>query len=75
MSKYHKYHKSKSAPENDIIWGATEIGRIINRTPSQVYHLLNIGALGDAARKLSHKIIIGSRRKLEQLASGPDQAA
>jgi hypothetical protein len=51
----------------DTVWGAREIGREINRTEMQVYHLLSTGALDGACRKLAHKTICGSRRALRNL--------
>jgi hypothetical protein len=41
-----------SAPA-DIIWGAAEIGRVINRTPRQTHYLLAAGAIR-SARKVSN---------------------
>jgi hypothetical protein len=56
-----------SASESDLVWGGEAIGREINRTASQVYHLLEIGALAGAAAKLGHKTIVGSKRALRKL--------
>jgi hypothetical protein len=53
--------------ESDLIWGARNIGRELNRTEHQVYHLLAIGALDGVAAKLSHKMIVASRRGLRNL--------
>jgi len=35
----------------DILWGAEEIARVINRTPRQTHHLLHRGAI-TAAKKV-----------------------
>jgi hypothetical protein len=60
--------KSETSKEDgDLVWGAAAVGEEINRTPSQVYHLLSIGALEGAAAKLGHKTIVGSRRRLRDL--------
>jgi hypothetical protein len=48
--------------DTDLVWGAEEIGRVLGRTPSQVYHLIRIGALQGAVKKLSHRVLVGSRR-------------
>ena len=54
-------------PESDLVWGGEGVGRVINRTKQQVYHLLEIGALDGAAAKIGHKTIVGSRRALQRL--------
>jgi hypothetical protein len=61
----------KEAPiaggESDLVWGGEAVGRVINRTKEQVYHLLEIGALDGAAAKIGHKTIVGSRKALSRL--------
>jgi hypothetical protein len=64
MSKYVKTDASES---DTWIWGAAAIGEVIGRTPAQVYYLHGRGLLGDAVFKLSHKILVGDRRKLRNL--------
>ena len=59
--------KPPSDRESDLVWGATAIAEVLNRTPAQVYHLLSIGALDGVATKLGHKTIIGSRKGLLNL--------
>jgi hypothetical protein len=50
----------------DLVWGAKAIGKIISRTASQVRYLYSIGFFDqDTVWKASHKILIGSRRRLE----------
>jgi hypothetical protein len=49
----------------DALWGAAAIGRVINRSPSQVYYLHSIGALKGAVSKVGHKTLLGSRRLRE----------
>jgi hypothetical protein len=34
----------------DLVWGAAEIARVINRTERQTYHLLTIGAIKSAKK-------------------------
>lgn len=53
----------------DLIWGAEAIGREINRSAGQVYYLVRIGALEGAVTKLGHKTLLGSRRRLRNLAA------
>jgi hypothetical protein len=54
-------------PDSDLVWGGDGVGRVINRTAKQVYHLYEIGALDGAVAKLGHKTFVGSRRKLRAL--------
>jgi hypothetical protein len=58
-----------AAPDDasDFAWGAEAIGREINRSASQVYHLHEIGALDGAVAKLGHKTLVGSRKRLRNL--------
>jgi hypothetical protein len=49
------------------VWGAAAIGVVIDRTPSQVYHLHASGALEGAVGKLGHKTLVGSRSRLRNL--------
>jgi hypothetical protein len=59
-----------SSTNRDLVWGASAIGAEINRTASQVHYLHAIGALKGAVRKLSHKMLVGSRRKLREWPLG-----
>ena len=52
---------------SDVLWGARAIGAFIDRSESQVYYLHSCGALAGATKKLSHKILVGSRSKLREL--------
>jgi hypothetical protein len=61
--------KKAAALADDLVWGVPNIAAEINRTPTQTYHLISIGAL-DGVHKLSHKIIVASRRKLQQQFGG-----
>ena len=51
---------------DDLLWGFSEIGRYIRRSPSQASYLHQRGLLGDAVRRLSRKVTIGSKRRLRQ---------
>lgn len=53
--------------ETDAVWGATAIGRVINRTARQTFHLLESGSL--PARKVGRSWV-ASRRKLRDLVEG-----
>jgi hypothetical protein len=53
--------------EADLVWGAAAIGRVISRTAAQVYYLHGIGALDGAVKKVSHKMMLGSRKRLLEL--------
>jgi hypothetical protein len=53
--------------DSDLVWGAENIGREVNRTRGQVYYLQRIGALDGAVAKLGHKTLVGSKKKLKAL--------
>jgi hypothetical protein len=61
---------TEGLPEDpDIIFGMTEIGRLIGRSPKEVGYLLSrTNLLDGAVKKVSHKVTIGSRRLLRNLA-------
>jgi hypothetical protein len=64
----NKPETSASSDANqDLLWGVPAIARALGRTPSQTYHLIAVGALDGAVRKLSHKVIVGSRDALRRL--------
>lgn len=54
---------------SDWAWGREEIGREINRTPNQVSYLLAQGVLNGAVKRLGHRTVVASRRKLRALAA------
>jgi hypothetical protein len=58
---------TKTDAESDAVWGAEGIGKVINRSPTQVYYLFRTGALDGAVTKLGPKTYIGSLRKLQAL--------
>jgi hypothetical protein len=43
--------ETKETSDLGIVWGAESIGKVINRTPRQAYHLLATGAI-QAARQV-----------------------
>jgi hypothetical protein len=36
---------------SDLVWGTADIGRVINRNPRQVFHLISTGALKSVQKK------------------------
>jgi hypothetical protein len=54
---------------SDVLWGATEIGRVIGKTPRATFHLLERGLL--PARKIG-KQWCASRRRLLQALTGEE---
>jgi hypothetical protein len=53
----------------DIIFGMTEIGRVIGRSPKEVSYLLaHTSLLDNAVRRISHKVTIASKHRLRNLA-------
>ena len=59
--------RRSSDEPSDFVWGAAAIGEVIDRTPTQVYHLIEIGALDGAVVKLAHRTFLGSRTRLKKL--------
>jgi hypothetical protein len=55
------------ADASDFLWGCAAIAAAIGRTQVQTYHLIRIGALDGAVRKLSHKTLVASRQALGRL--------
>jgi hypothetical protein len=53
--------------EADLIWGAENIGREIDRTKEQVYRLYKKGAFKGAVAKFGHRTFVGSRKRLQNL--------
>jgi excisionase family DNA binding protein len=49
---------------DDVLWGAVQIARYVNRTPRQVYYLLQRGKLPHT--KLGPKTICASRAALDE---------
>jgi hypothetical protein len=56
----------------DAVWGYAAIGREIGLTASKTrYLVVKTDVLDHAVRKLSHKVIVGSRRRLRDFAVPP----
>jgi hypothetical protein len=66
--------QEKEDDGSDIVWGCDAVGAVIDRSASQVHHLLAIGALEGAARRIGHRTVIGSKRALRRLPLGPATA-
>ena len=56
-----------SKDDPDLVWGAKAIGIVLGRSEHQVHYLHEKGLLHDALFKLSHKMLVLSRRKLREL--------
>jgi hypothetical protein len=46
--------------EEELVWGAAEIGKVINRSPRQTFHLLESGLI-PGARKLGGQWVASKR--------------
>jgi hypothetical protein len=55
--------------EHDLVWGASQIAAVINRTRSQTFHILESGEL--PARKVSGRWV-ASRKRLLAHFTGED---
>jgi hypothetical protein len=54
----------------DCVWGYEAIGRELGLSPSKTRYLcVHTDVLNHAVRKLSHKVIVGSRRCLRDFAA------
>jgi hypothetical protein len=58
-----------SNESGDLLWGVAEIAAELRGSRAQTYHLIRIGALDGCVRKLGHRTIAASRRKLKQLVA------
>jgi len=61
--------KARSDEQSDTVWGAAAIGKVIGVEAQRVYYLIKIGALDGAVKKLGHRTIAASRRKLRELVA------
>jgi hypothetical protein len=55
---------------SDAVWGAENIGAVIDRDAPQVRNLYKAGVLKGAVQKVGHRTFLGSRKKLRQLTLG-----
>jgi hypothetical protein len=60
-----------STESSDIVWGAEEIGAIINRSNRQTYHLLERGFI-KCARKVGQQWAASRRALLREFGGGPE---
>ncbi len=51
---------------DDLIWGASEIAKVIGRTDRQTFHMLSTGAL--PARKVGGRWVAVRKKLIEVLA-------
>jgi hypothetical protein len=58
-----------SSEDSDFVWGAVNIGRVINRTAGQTYYLYSTGALEGAVVKVGHRTLLGFKRRLKNLGA------
>jgi hypothetical protein len=55
--------------ESDFLWGAEAIACYLGLTLPQFYYLFAAGKFKGAARKMGHRTITASKRKLDALIS------
>ena len=67
MTKKPQHTTTEGAP--DAVWGAAAIGNELGLSATQVRYLLaKTTVLDSAVRKVSHKVMVGSRSRLRDLA-------
>jgi hypothetical protein len=72
MMKKSQPDTQTESSESDAVWGYSNIGKVIDRTPSQTrYLVVHTDVLNHAVRKLGHRTIVGSRRLLRDVAVPP----
>jgi len=59
--------ETRDEDEHDIVWGARQIGKVLNRKENEVYYLLRLGVLDPAIRRFGHRTIAASRSALRAL--------
>jgi hypothetical protein len=64
LKKVSNRKEKLMAEELDLVWGAEEIARVLNRTPRQVFHMLKQGEL--PARKIAGRWV-ATRKNLREL--------
>jgi hypothetical protein len=55
---------------DDLLWGASRCAAYLQIPLSKFYYLFNASML-PGVRKIGHKTIVASKRKLDRLADGP----
>jgi hypothetical protein len=53
--------------DGDKLWGAEEIGRYLNRSKTQIYHLFETGLLDGAVEKFGRRTLVGSKWRLDRI--------
>ena len=56
---------------DDFLWGFGEIGGYMRRTPAQASYMFANGLLGNAVKKLSHKVAVASKTRLRKVMAQP----
>jgi len=60
---------NEADPAGDLLWGVNEISRFIRRSRRQTYYLIDRGVI--PVRRLSHKVIAGSRAEIRAVFKAP----
>jgi hypothetical protein len=61
-------------PDSEVLWGARAIGRVINRSPTQVHWLVrNRATNGFPVDSIGHRTIKSTRTRLEAWVAGDAQ--
>ena len=60
--------------DDDLLWGAEAIGKVIKRKPGRTYYLLEGGHLNGAAKKIGG-VWVARRSKLRAWPFGDEQGA
>jgi hypothetical protein len=57
---------NEDSADDELVWGAAEIAKIINRNERQTYHLFAGGHLDGAVKQIG-RLLVGRRSKLREL--------
>jgi hypothetical protein len=68
LTKFEPAAGTLTDDTNDNVWGCEAIGKEIDRTAAQVRYMYEKGLLSGAVTKVSHKLFLGSKSRLKQLA-------
>ena len=69
-SAAHGYGRGLSVQhESDIVWGAKNIGAIINRSPRQAFYLLENGVI-KSARKFGDRYAVSKSSLVKEFGAG-----
>jgi hypothetical protein len=66
---YHQNTKLKvgDGEAHDLLWGARAIASYLGRTERQIYYMHASGRLRGAVKKIGHRSLVGSKRRLEEV--------